>query len=234
MPGVALANPSTKAIIYTPPEGERLLCDLLSNWEQFIHADDDIPPAIKMAVAHYQFEAIHPFNDGNGRTGRILNVLYLMDQGLLDLPILYLSRYIVRNKGDYYRLLWGVTQGQAWEPWIIYMLEGITKTALWTSEKIHAMHKLMKHTTEYIRKVAPRTYSHELLQVIFNQPYCRIQNVIDAGIAKRQTASVHLKQLVDVGVLVETKVGREKLFFHPKLMELLDNDSDEIVPYTLQ
>ena len=231
VPGTTLSNPATREVIYTPPVGETLLREKLANWERFIHDQTDIDPLIRMAVAHYQFEAIHPFLDGNGRTGRILNQLMLVEQGLLDLPVLYLSRYIIRNKADYYRLLLGVTRDGAWEAWVLYMLAGVRETATWTTDKINAIHELMAHTTDYVRMQAPKIYSRELVELVFVQPYCRIQNIVDAGLAHRQTASVYLKALVDIGVLKEEKVGREKLFIHPKYMQLLTGDTHQFGPY---
>ena len=232
VPGTRLMNPGSGEIIYTPPEGESLLQNLLGNWEAFLHADDELDPLIKMAVAHYQFEAIHPFIDGNGRTGRILNILYLIEQDLLTLPILYLSRYIVQNKADYYRLLLGVTRDQNWHDWIIYMLTAVAETAQWTTAKIAATRELISITGEFVASTLPKIYSYELIQVIFQQPYCRIHNLVDANIAKRQTASTYLKQLCDIGVLQERQVGKEKLFIHPKLIQLLSQDSNIIKEYT--
>lgn len=174
-----------------------------------------------MAGSHYQFEAIHPFYDGNGRTGRILNVLYLIEQKLLTLPILYLSRYIVEHKHDYYRLLHQVTQQQNWEAWLIFMLRGVEETATWTCEKIAAIKSLMEQIARHIREQLPKIYSYELVQVIFEQPYCRINNLVERKIAKRQTASVYLKQLVEIGVLKEITSGKEKLFMNPYLTKLI-------------
>lgn len=231
VPGTTLSNPATREIIYTPPVGEALLREKLANWERFIHDQTEIDPLIRMAVAHYQFEAIHPFLDGNGRTGRILNQLMLVEQGLLELPVLYLSRYIIRNKVDYYRLLSGVTRDSAWEAWLLYMLKGVHETAAWTTDKINAIHKLMAHTTEHVRAQVPKIYSRELVELVFVQPYCRIQNIVGAGLGHRQTASVYLKALVDTGVLKEEKVGREKLFIHPKYMQLLTGDSHQFAAY---
>lgn len=231
VPGTTLANNATGEVIYTPPEGEALIRDLMANWEHFIHDDVEIEPLIRMTVMHYQFESIHPFTDGNGRTGRVLNLLFLIEQGLLDIPILYLSRHIIRNKADYYRLLREVTTHQEWEEWILYMLDAVEQTSIWTREKIVAIRDLMEHTAEYVREKLPSIYSRELVEQIFVQPYCRIGYLIDANIAKRQTASVYLKQLCDVGVLEEIKVGREKLFIHPKLMKLLTQDSNKYKGY---
>jgi Fic family protein len=177
-----------------------------------------------MAAAHYQFEAIHPFTDGNGRTGRILNLLILVQLGLLDLPVLYLSRAINRTKADYYRLLLNVTAHAQWEEWVLYMLHAVAETAVWTTQKIKGIQELQGRAAEYVRSNAPKIYSRELIDIIFTQPYCRIQNVVDAGIAKRQTASTYLKVLESLGVLKEIKVGREKLFIHPNFVRLLTSD----------
>jgi len=232
IPGTALTNQATGAAVYTPPDGEPLLRDLLANWERYLHkAKSD--PLVRMAVGHYQFEAIHPFTDGNGRTGRILNLLYLAEEGLLNLPILYLSRAIIRNKVDYYRLLLNVTAKGEWEPWLIYMLDAVAETAEWTRLKIRAIRDLMQDTTKYVQHAAPSLYTCELVELIFVQPYSRIGNIVDAGIAKRQTASEYLKELRDIGVLTELKAGREKVFIHPKLIALLNSEKHTVPAYTL-
>jgi Fic family protein len=225
VPGTALENDATGEIVYTPPEGEARLRDLLANWEHFLHDQSAIDPLVRMAAAHYQFEAIHPFTDGNGRTGRVLNSLFLVEQGLLPLPILYLSRYIIANKADYYRLLLAVTRDGAWEPWVLYMLRAVEDTATWTTRKIGAIRKLASDTAEQVRNKLPKIYSRELVDVLFEQPYCRIANLVDARIAGRQAASRYLKALVSIDVLREQTFGREKLFVHPKLMNLLARDS---------
>jgi Fic family protein len=229
--GTALARGQSGEIVYTPPVGEDLLRSLLANWERFLHEATEIDPLIRMAVGHYQFEAIHPFTDGNGRTGRVLNSLFFISQDLLTLPILYLSRYIIQHKADYYRLLRGVTRADAWEDWVLFMLKAVEETARWTVAKIAAIRKLQAHTVAYVRKAAPKIYSHELVNLIFELPYCRIQNVTERKIAGRQTASVYLKELVKIGVLEEKSVGREKLFIHPKLMRLLTCESNDFAPY---
>ncbi|TPE54272.1 Fic family protein [Maribrevibacterium harenarium] len=231
VPGTFIGNQTTGEVIYTPPAGEKVIRDLLTNWEQFIHGDHDLDPLIKMAVSHYQFEAIHPFYDGNGRTGRILNVLYLIECGLLTLPILYLSRFIVHNKQDYYHLLNQVTKEQNWEDWLLFMLKGVEQTALWTCEKITAIRALMESTTNYVKAQLPKIYSYELVELIFEQPYCRIINLVERNIAKRQTASIYLKQLADIGVLHELDSGKEKLFVHPRLMTLMTTDSNSIASF---
>ena len=230
VPGTALARQSGE-IVYTPPEGEDLLRSLLADWERFLHDATELDPLIRLAVAHYQFEAIHPFTDGNGRTGRVLNSLFLISEGLLTLPILYLSRYIIRHKAEYYRLLRHVIQTDEWEEWVLFMLRGVEETARWTGARIASLRRLQTLTTDHVRKAAPKIYSHELLNVIFELPYCRIQNVTAKGIAVRQTASVYLKELVKIGVLEEKTVGREKLFIHSKLMSLLTRETNEVEAY---
>lgn len=231
VPGTKLANDATGEVIYTPPEGEAHLRDLLSNWEKLLYEEPDLDPLIRMAVAHYQFEAIHPFTDGNGRTGRILNILYLVQEELLNLPVLYLSRYIISHKNDYYANLLGVTRGQDWETWISYMLDAVASTAKWTTHKIIAIRDLADHTAFYVRERLPKIYSRELVDTIFQQPYCRISNLVDADIAKRQTASEYLKKLASIGVLTEQRIGRERLFVHPKLIDLVSRESNELLKY---
>jgi len=232
VPGTALANHATGEVVYTPPEGEMLLRDLLANWERFLHEEETIDPLVRMAAAHYQFEAIHPFTDGNGRTGRVLNSLFLVEQGLLPLPILYLSRYIIANRVDYYRLLLAVTREDAWEPWLLYMLRAVEDTAIWTTAKIGAIRALIAHTTEHVRRQLPKIYSRELVDMVFEQPYCRIANLVNAGIAERQAASRYLKALASIGVLREQSLGRDKLFMHPRLMSLLTRDDNDFEPYS--
>ena len=230
-PGTTLRNTATSAVIYTPPVGQDVIRAKLANWQEFLTANNELDPLIRCAVQHYQFEAIHPFPDGNGRTGRILNILYLVQQGLLDTPILYLSRYIIRNKADYYRLLLEVTTKQSWGPWIVFMLDSIENTCGWTTEKIKAIRDLMRHTGDFIHRRLPKIYTWELVELLFKQPYCRIANVVDAELAKRQTASVYLKSLAEIGVLRELNAGRESLFVHPKYIELLTGDENAWVYY---
>jgi Fic family protein len=233
IPGTTLANSTTGEVIYTPPAGEAILRDKLSNWERFIHDASQFDPLIRMAAAHYQFEAIHPFTDGNGRTGRVLNLLVLVEQGLLDLPVLYLSRHINMSKQEYYKLLLNVTRGATWEPWILYMLRAVQETSNWTLAKIGAIRGLAAHTAEFMRAKLPKIYSRELVDAIFVQPYCRIQNLVEAGIAKRQTAAVYLSALVDQKILREQKYGRDKLFVHPTFLTLLTKDSNSFKKYPL-
>jgi Fic family protein len=229
--GTRLTNRRTGEVIYTPPVGQKLLQDKLRNWADFMHQHDEIDPLIRLAIQHYQFEAIHPFTDGNGRTGRIINILFLVQQGLLDTPILYLSRHIIQHKGEYYRLLSAVTQDQAWSEWISFILDGVEQTCNWTTDKIKAIRELMQHTSQYVQRSLPKIYSWELVEALFKQPYCRIANLVDADIAKRQTASVYLKQLCEIGVLREYRSGRETLFVHPKYIELLTGEENVWVYY---
>ncbi len=231
LPGTGLGNSVTNEVVYTPPDGESVLREKLANWERFMHEATDLDPLIRMAIAHYQFEAIHPFTDGNGRTGRVLNSLFLIEQELLTLPILYLSRYINTNRSEYYRRLRRVTSHGDWEAWLLYMLRGVEETARWTTAKISAIRELQAHTVAYVKRKLPKIYSREMLELIFELPHCRINNLTTRGIAKRQTASVYLKQLTSIGVLTERAVAKEKLFIHPKLMRLLTEDGNDFVPY---
>ena len=230
--GTNLRNRATGTVIYTPPVGQKELQAMLDNWATFMHEYASIDPLVRMAVQHYQFEAIHPFADGNGRTGRIINILFLVQLGLLDSPILYLSRYIIANKAEYYRLLLKVTTEGDWASWILYMLRGVEETCNWTTEKIKAIRELMQHTSQYVQSSLPKIYSWELVEALFKQPYCRISNLVQSDIAKRQTASVYLKQLSDIGVLREHKSGRETIFVHPKYIELLTGEENVWVYYS--
>lgn len=221
-PGTTIANATTGDVIFTPPEGESIIRDKLKNLEDFIHAEDTIDPLISSALIHYQFEAIHPFSDGNGRTGRILNILFLVFKGLLDLPVLYLSKYIIEHKKDYYEFLKGVTERNEWEPWILYMLEAVEQTSLLTREKILEIRNLISETLEFAkRKLPQRVYSMELVELLFRQPYTKGRFLVDAGIAKRQTAAEYLKELEKIGVLKSHKTGKENLYLNVRLYELL-------------
>ena len=219
--GTALANEGTGEVIYTPPEGRERIIELLKNWEAYMHEENGLDPLIRMAVSHYQFEAIHPFSDGNGRTGRVLNLLILIDRRLLSTPILYLSRYIIRTKMRYYQLLLEVTRHAAWEAWVLYMLEAVRETARSTSAKISEIRMLIDETAEKVRDEASNIYSRELVELVFEQPYCRISDVVSKGLAQRQTASERLKRLAEIGVLEERKAGREKLFVNPAFINAL-------------
>lgn len=221
--GTVLGDSSRgRVIYYVPPEGEDVIRQKLRNLEEYIHAENQVHPLIKIAVIHYQFEAIHPFGDGNGRTGRIINILYLVQRNLLELPVIYLSKYIIEKKGEYYRLFRKVTEKQEWEPWIFFMLDAVEKTAVHTRERIVAIKELLDETVRVARKrLPPRVYSMDLIETIFRQPYTKGQFLVDAGIAKMQTAAEYLQELEKVGILKSRKVVREVLYLNVKLYKLL-------------
>jgi Fic family protein len=218
--GTKLSGANGEAV-YTPPEGEQILRAKLSNLEKFIYEKDDIDPLIKLAIIHYQFEAIHPFADGNGRTGRIVNILFLVEQGLLDMPVLFLSRYILENKNAYYEGLRKVTEENKWEEWILYMLEGIESTAMQTYNQIEQILTLMEEVKRSVAEKAKKIYTKELLEIVFMHPYCKIKFLEKSGIAKRQTASEYLKTLAEIGVLRAHKVGREIYYINDALLKIL-------------
>ena len=223
VPGTKLANPKTKDVIYTPPEGEAVIRDKLANLELFLYPnpDDDLDPLIRLAVMHYQFEAIHPFPDGNGRTGRILNILLLVEHQLLDIPVLYLSRYILENRTSYYEGLRRVTEESAWEEWVLYILKAIEATAKETQDQVQQILSLMETMRTEVQEKAPRIYSKDLIEIIFRNPYCKIKFVEEAGQVTRQTASTYLKTLSDLGILRPHKVGREAYFINDQLVRVL-------------
>jgi Fic family protein len=221
VPGTRIANPTTRKIVYAPPEGADLIREKLSAWERFVHADDDLDPLVRMAVAHYQFEAIHPFHDGNGRTGRVINILMLIGAGLLNDPILYLSRAIIARKNDYYRLLRGVTAEGAWIDWILYMLDVVHESATSTTRKIGSIRTCQEDIAGRARAATPGGRDARFLAVLFEQPYCRITTVTDRCDVSRQTASTWLHALVDVGLLSDVKVGRELLFVNHEFLDVL-------------
>jgi Fic family protein len=221
-PGTVIGNRHTREIVYTPPEGERVIRKMLADLEAFFHARDGMDPLIKLALAHYQFEAIHPFFDGNGRAGRIVNILFLISQNLLDLPVLYLSKRIIDDKPAYYRRLRAVTESGEWESWTRYMLEAVEVTARLTDRKILAIRALLDETLLIAKgKLPPRVYSKELIELVFRQPYTKGQFVVDAGIAERKTAADYLQELERIGILKSQKVGKENLYLNVRLYELL-------------
>lgn len=221
VPGTAIVNDATKATIYTPPEGERVIRDKLAALEKFLHGADDIDPLVKMAALYYQFEAIHPFSDGNGRTGRILNILYLISVGLLDVPVLYLSRYVIEHKSDYYVGLRQVTEQNAWENWTLFMLRDIEETALVTHQRIQDIRALMHETSVKVKEELPKIYSKDLMEVLFAQPYCKIRFLEQSGIAKRDAASKYLRQLSQIGVLSPVSIGRDIYYLNKPFFDLL-------------
>ncbi|MFT4185617.1 MAG: Fic family protein [Micrococcaceae bacterium] len=221
IPGTRIGNPVTKKIIYSPPEGEKVIYEKLNNWENFLHLNDTLHPLIVMAICHYQFEAIHPFEDGNGRTGRIINVLILIEKGLLTSPLLYLSQYIIENKQEYYRLLNKVTSEAAWEEWIIFMLKGVHKQAQRTLNRIKEVRNIQIEMGIEIQEKLPKIYSKELLDILFEFPYCRTNDLTDAGIGTRQTASRYLNELVENDFLETITVGRKKIYINTRFMDAL-------------
>lgn len=224
VPGTALKD-SAGRVVYTPPSPE-LLPGLMSDLERFIN-DPDIFRAdalIKMALLHHQFESIHPFYDGNGRTGRILNVLYLMKEHLLDIPVLYLSRHIVRTKSDYYRLLQAVRDQDAWEEWVLYMLVAVEKTATQGIATIDSIRQLMLSVKRQIRKDY-KFYSQDLIHNLFNHPYTKIDYLMQDLRVSRLTATKYLEALVAGGFLLKRKVGRSNYFIHTKLVEILAGEA---------
>jgi Fic family protein len=226
-PGTQLKRENDGAIIYTPPQYGHDIIKYMSNLEQFINDDQlsQLDPLIKMAIIHHQFESIHPFYDGNGRTGRIINILYLVITGLLDLPILYLSRYITRNKGEYYRLIQAIRDkntdnASEWEAWIIFMLKGVEVTAEDTISLIKNIGVLMAEYKNIIRPDFGSKYNHELLNGLFYHPYTKIDHVVANMQISRQTASKDLDRIVSLGLLRKEKMGKENYYINTRLMNL--------------
>ncbi|HYC28773.1 MAG TPA: Fic family protein, partial [Chitinophagaceae bacterium] len=221
IPGTQLSNPGSKKVIYTPPVGEQLIREKLKNLEKFINDSEHFDPLIKMAILHYQFEAIHPFFDGNGRTGRIILILYLKQSGLLDVPALYLSRYIIMHKNEYYSKLRNVTEKGNWEAWILFMLDMIEQSANSGVHQIAAITKCMDNTAQQIQKKLPKLYSKDLLETLFRLPYTKRNFLEQAGLGNLKTAGNYLKQLEEHGILKSEIVGKEKLYLNRRLMNLL-------------
>jgi Fic family protein len=220
IPGTKLVN-SKGETTYTPPEGEEIIRQKLHQLEKFIHGDHPIDPLIQLALIHYQFEAIHPFLDGNGRTGRIINILYLIEKGLLEIPLLYLSRYIILHKPEYYSGLRSVTEHNTWESWILFILEGLEQTAIVTREKIQAIHRLIQETANEVQTKLPRIYSKDLIEALFQSPYCKIAFLENFKIAKRQTASLYLQQLEKIGIVDGIKMGRDIYYVNHSFLKIL-------------
>lgn len=225
-PGTALKNAINGEIIYTPPCCEDVLREKLTALEQFINDPElsALDPLVKMALIHYQFEAIHPFADGNGRTGRIINALYLVQQELLSQPVLYLSSYIVKYKTEYYQLLRTVTEKDNWQDWIMYILTALIETAQLTTKKIRAMLLLKDDFEKQMKEVLGSSFSYELLQLMFTLPYLKIELLEKREIAHRQTASTWLKKLTDAGIVKPQKIGRTTYYINYRLMELLSEN----------
>ncbi|WP_339919844.1 Fic/DOC family N-terminal domain-containing protein [uncultured Flavobacterium sp.] len=222
--GTQLKNPVTDTVVYTPPEGEKVIRDKLKNLEDFIHAEDDLDPLVKMAIIHYQFEAIHPFFDGNGRTGRIILLLYLKMTGLLDLPALYLSNYIIEHKNEYYANLRKITEEANWQDWILYMLDMVEQTALKGRSQITAIEKLMNEMAVTIQQKLPKIYSKDLMEELFRLPYTKRGQLEKAGLGNIKTVGNYLKELENQGFLKSEQVGKEKLYLNFRLLEVLKSN----------
>lgn len=221
LPGTALRNSTTNKVIYTPPDEYDIILNLMGNLENYLNKQDDISPLIKMAIQHYQFESIHPFYDGNGRTGRIINILYIILNDLLESPTLYLSDYIINNKSDYYRLLQEVRTKGKWEEWILYILKGVEETSKETIAQIKAIQKLFTTTQEKVKRDASKVYDKELIEILFEHPYCKAEFLTARLKISRITASKYLKQLEEIGILKSKRVWKETLYVNSKLFELL-------------
>lgn len=221
-PGTELRNEVTGNTVYVPPQDNRHIIDLMSDLENFINDDAmcDLDPLIKMALIHHQFESIHPFPDGNGRVGRILNVLYLTRSGLLDIPILYLSRHITRTKDEYYRRLQAVRDDGDWEAWVLYMLTAITETSRTTLELIEAIRQQMAEVKNRLRDELPKIYSQDLLNNLFRHPYTRIEFVVNDLSVSRQTASKYLEMLAERGIVEKHQAGRSNYYINVPLVTL--------------
>jgi len=222
MAGTVLKNDKTGEIVYTPPQEKNEILDLLENFlEHFNIVQDDLPPLINLAILHYQFESIHPFYDGNGRTGRILNILYLIINDLLDIPILYLSSYINENKSEYYRLLNTVNKSDKWEEYILYILKAIEVTSNRTISKINDLKKLLSETIQIAQEKEPKIYRKELIELLFEQPYSKIEFVVEKLNVERKAASRYLKKMENIGIIKSQKIGRESIYVNEKLIEIL-------------
>ncbi len=223
LPGTVLKNQQTGEIIYTPPQHPEEILGLMNNLVDYINDDSlcEADPLVKMALIHHQFESIHPFYDGNGRTGRILNILYLVAKDLLDLPVLYLSRYITRNKAAYYTELQNARRNNQWEAWLLYMLQGVTETAQHTIALIEQIKALMEHAKHTIQEQQPKLYRQELLNNLFHHPYTKIEFLIEELNVTRLTASKYLDQLVAMGLLRKEKLGRTNYYINQPLFDLL-------------
>lgn len=222
-PGTTLSNMKGE-VIYTPPSGEDVIREKLNNMEVFVNDDDELDPLIKMALMHYQFEAIHPFSDGNGRTGRILLLLYLKMAKLLDVPAIYLSEYIIQNKAEYYKRLRSVTEEGDWEGWIMYMLDMIESTARKGLNRLKKVTSLMEEMSDEIKAILPKIYSKELIEIMFKLPYTKRQYLVDEGFGTPKTVGNYLMALENGGFLRSVKVGKEKLYLNYRLMEILEEN----------
>lgn len=221
LPGTRIANAVRGEIVYAPPEGRDLLMSLLSNWEEFVYAEDALDPLVRMAVLHYQFEAIHPFTDGNGRTGRIINLLYLVQSGLLSRPVLYLSRAIIARKQEYYDRLLAVTTAGDWQSWIQFMVSAVLDSARSTTAKVTEIHELQRSYRQTLPAITVGARNAAFLDVLVEQPYCRVSQVMQRCDVTRPTATAWLTALTEYGLLEKAKVGRHVLYINPSYLALL-------------
>ena len=223
LPGTDLKNVRTGEVIYTPPQRADTIAELINNLVDYINNDElcDADPLVKMAIIHHQFESIHPFYDGNGRTGRILNILYLVAKDLLNLPVLYLSRFMIRDKAAYYTQLQQLRETGDWESWLIYMLNGVIETAVNTISLITEIKTLMQSYKHRIRDELPKIYRQELLNNMFNHPYTKIEFVMNDLAVSRITATKYLDELVQHGLLQKEKIGRSNYYINSPLCSLL-------------
>lgn len=224
-PGKALINERTGETVYTPPQTLDEIKKHMANLELFINNDSlcDLDPLVKMAIIHHQFESIHPFGDGNGRAGRVLNILYLVAKGLLDFPILYLSRYIIQNKGEYYELLQAVRDNDRWEEWILFMLKGVEQTADETIRFVEGIADMMMQHKHTIRERYPKIYSQDLINNLFRHPYTKIDLVVNELKVSRPTAIAYLNRLIEAGILDKIKLGKENFYINIKLFDFIVN-----------
>lgn len=222
LPGTVLINSKTNEVVYTPPSDEREIRNLLSNLEEYINEiDDQFDPLIKLAVIHFQFESIHPFYDGNGRTGRIINIIYLILRDLLNSPILYLSRYINKNKSEYYRLLQEVRTQQKWEEWILFILKGIEETAKDTLELVKRINVEIESMRNEIKLKLPKIYSKELIDLLFYEFYTKTIYIEKGLSITRKTAVSYLSSLEKAEFLVSEKIGKERIYKNKRLYDLV-------------
>jgi len=223
LPGTVLKNQQTGEVVYQPPQHPDEISRLMANFLDYFHRDEpgDPDPLVRMAVLHYQFESIHPFYDGNGRTGRILNLLHLVLHGMLDLPVLYLSRYIVRHKPDYYDGLQAVREKEAWEAWVLFMLQAVEQTSRETLTKVSGIRNLMQQTKQRLRGDLPKIYSQDLLNNLFQHPYTKIEFIERDLDVSRPTATKYLGALEKNGLLRKTRLGRTNFYVNEPLLRLL-------------
>jgi len=225
LPGTVLKNEFSGEVVYTPPQNPQTIISLMQNMDEYLNNDSlhNIDPLIKMAIIHHQFESIHPFYDGNGRTGRIINILYLVIKDLLNIPVLYLSRYIITNKNEYYKLLQEVRISENWEPWILYMLKGVEETSQQTIFLVQSIKELMMEFKHKIRRELPKIYSQDFLNNLFRHPYTKIEFLMRDLNITRITATKYLNLVTKLGFLERKKIGRTNYYINTRLFNLFVN-----------